>query len=464
MALPTSINNATPLGSASPATIDDQFRDLKLFLTDLFGVPNATNISANVMTVVAGGLDSINFANSGANAAVAGELQRNGANLTFHDGTSARTTVWAETTQTVSGNKTFSAGVWNGTAVGSQYGGTGQNTSANTGVPSISSGTWSVSSTLSPTLGGTGQNFSATAQGNTLYFSSAGTVAALSPGTSGYFLKTQGAGANPVWADATPADGSITTAKLADSSVTTAKISDSNVTTAKLADSSITTAKITDANITTAKLADSSVTPAKGGTGQNFSTTAQGSTLYFSGTGTVAALAPGTSGQFLKTQGAGANPAWANATDENQSANLVKSGPSSGAAAAPTYRALVQADLPATRFKVVSTTYDISTASGTLAITGSGFTPTACIVFTTINSAVTGSYGFAGTDKGAKGMQSVAGPVFNAMNGQILIVDQGGGANIIATISSYDSNGMTLSITKSGSPTGTATITVLFIL
>jgi len=260
------------------------------------------------------------------------------------------------------------------------------------------------------------------------------------------------------------ATSAVITAKLASDAVTTAKISDSNVTTAKLADSSITTAKITDANITTAKLADSSVTPAKGGTGQNFSTTAQGSTLYFSGTGTVAALAPGTSGQFLKTQGAGANPAWANATDENQSANLVKSGPSSGAAAAPTYRALVQADLPATRFKVVSTTYDISTASGTLAITGSGFTPTACIVFTTINSAVTGSYGFAGTDKGAKGMQSVAGPVFNAMNGQILIVDQGGGANIIATISSYDSNGMTLSITKSGSPTGTATITVLFIL
>jgi len=62
--------------------------------------------------------------------------------------------------------------------------------------------------------------------------------------------------------------------------------------------------------ISTTSLADSSVTPAKGGTGQNFSTTAQGSTLYFSGTGTVAALAPGTSGQFLKTQGAGANPAW----------------------------------------------------------------------------------------------------------------------------------------------------------
>ena len=291
MALPTSVNNLAPLGSASPATIDDQLRDLKLFLTDLFGVPNATNISANVMTVVAGGLDSINFANSAANAAVAGELQRNGANLTFHDGTSARTTVWAETTQTVSGNKTFSAGVWNGTAVGSQYGGTGQNTSANTGVPSISSGTWSVSSTLSPTLGGTGQNFSATAQGNTLYFSSAGTVAALSPGTSGYFLKTQGAGANPVWADATPADGSITTAKISDSNVTTAKLADSGVTTAKLADSNVTTAKLADSGVTTAKIADVAVTVAKLATTGRFAlvrfdrdmTTAAGTTTHAHG-------------------------------------------------------------------------------------------------------------------------------------------------------------------------------------
>lgn len=38
---------------------------------------------------------------------------------------------------------------------------------------------------------------------------------------------------------------------------------------------------------------------------------AQGDILYFDGTN-YARLAPGTSGQFLKTQGAGANPVWAN--------------------------------------------------------------------------------------------------------------------------------------------------------
>ncbi|MFC1658225.1 NosD domain-containing protein [Candidatus Omnitrophota bacterium] len=53
----------------------------------------------------------------------------------------------------------------------------------------------------------------------------------------------------------------------------------------------------------------------RGGTGQNFGSTVQGSTLYFSGTGTMASLAPGTSGQYLKTQGASANPVWDNATN-----------------------------------------------------------------------------------------------------------------------------------------------------
>ena len=51
---------------------------------------------------------------------------------------------------------TIASGTWNGTAIGAQYGGTGINTSASTGVPTISSGTWSVASSLGVTLGGTG--------------------------------------------------------------------------------------------------------------------------------------------------------------------------------------------------------------------------------------------------------------------------------------------------------------------
>ncbi len=46
------------------------------------------------------------------------------------------------------GAQTFTSATWNATAIGAQYGGTGINTSASTGIPTISAGTWSVSATL----------------------------------------------------------------------------------------------------------------------------------------------------------------------------------------------------------------------------------------------------------------------------------------------------------------------------
>jgi len=56
---------------------------------------------------------------------------------------------------------TVTTGTWTGTSISAAKGGTAIDTSASTGVPSISSGTWSVASTLANTLGGTGQNTSA---------------------------------------------------------------------------------------------------------------------------------------------------------------------------------------------------------------------------------------------------------------------------------------------------------------
>jgi len=81
----------------------------------------------------------------------------------------------------------------------------------------------------------------------------------------------------------TPADTSVTAAKLASNAVITAKIADDAITTAKIvdgaitaakfasgaigtasvADNAVTTAKIVDANVTTAKIADDAVTAAK---------------------------------------------------------------------------------------------------------------------------------------------------------------------------------------------------------
>ena len=85
----------------------------------------------------------------------------------------------------------------------------------------------------------------------------------------------------------------------ADDTITTAKIQDDAVTTAKIADDNVTTAKILDNNVTLAKLDDGT----------------QGDILYYGASGAPARLGFGTSGDFLKTQGTGANPVWATITE-----------------------------------------------------------------------------------------------------------------------------------------------------
>ncbi len=98
--------------------------------------------------------------------------------------------VYATTTAlTVSGNSylgAVSSGAWNGTAVGSQYGGTGLDSSALTGLAQIVAGTWSASSTLSAAYGGTGWN--SIAANTVLLGNGAGRLATTSAGTDGYVL------------------------------------------------------------------------------------------------------------------------------------------------------------------------------------------------------------------------------------------------------------------------------------
>lgn len=62
-----------------------------------------------------------------------------------------------------------------------------------------------VTGTLPVSRGGTGVNWSTVPQGEIPYFSATGVMNTLDVGTSGYFLKTQGAGADPVWAVANEA-------------------------------------------------------------------------------------------------------------------------------------------------------------------------------------------------------------------------------------------------------------------
>ena len=92
-------------------------------------------------------------------------------------------------------------------------------------------------------------------------------------------------------------DSAVVTAGIADDAVTTAKIPDSAITTAKIADNSVTTAKIPDDGVTTAKIADNQVTLAK------MAGLARGKIIYGDSSGNPAALAVGSNGQVLKSDG-----------------------------------------------------------------------------------------------------------------------------------------------------------------
>jgi parallel beta-helix repeat protein len=89
----------------------------------------------------------------------------------------------------------ITSGTWNGSAISPQYGGLGINTSGSTGVPTVSSGSWSINSTLAATLGGTGQT--SVASGDLLYGSAANTWSRLSSGTNGQCLVQLGG--LPAW-------------------------------------------------------------------------------------------------------------------------------------------------------------------------------------------------------------------------------------------------------------------------
>lgn len=156
---------------------------------------------------------------------------------------------------------------------------------------------------------------------------------------------------------------------------------------------------------------------------------AQGDILYRDAAG-WARLGAGTSGDFLKTQGAAANPIWA---------TIAASGLSS---------------------KFVSATRDISLASGTQAITGAGFQPTACILLAAVTGTAFYSTGIADSATN-EGSIDFASGTYNITLNLARVGAAGGRADAVVT--SWDADGVTLTWTKVSSPTGTATLYFLFL-
>ena len=111
MALPNQIVNTVPGATDSISQGDDQIRALKLAIQDIFGIPNATLIANQVMSMVPAGLQSILFQDSGP-PGQNGRLQKDLANLKFHDGTASRTLL------TTAFSPTIFVGVLRGSYVG----------------------------------------------------------------------------------------------------------------------------------------------------------------------------------------------------------------------------------------------------------------------------------------------------------------------------------------------------------
>jgi hypothetical protein len=141
-----------------------------------------------------------------------------------------------------------------------------------------------------------------TARGTIITRTIAGWVG-LAPGTNGYYLKTQGAGADAMW-DAPAGSGTVTSVA-SGTGLTGGPITGSGT---------LSLAAIADGAMLANTSGGSAAPVATTGTlffDRAFGTT-QGSVLYRSASAWVM-LTPGTSGQFLATGGTAANPSWQNA-------------------------------------------------------------------------------------------------------------------------------------------------------
>lgn len=114
-----------------------------------------------------------------------------------------------------------------------------------------------------------------------------------------------------------------------------------------------------------------------------------------------------------------------------------------------------------TRFYVGSFTYDISTASGTQAITGVGFTPVAVIFIGSVNLiAGQATWGF-DTLTGRQGMydnfvRTADSYGLDSLK-SIVVMNTGVPVYVEGQISAFGADGFTITWTKTGSPTGTLT-------
>ena len=185
-----------------------------------------------------------------------------------------------------------------------------------------------------------------------------------------------------------------------------------------------------DASVATADIADNAITLDKmvGGT--------DGNIISYDASGDPVAVVTGSSGQVLTSAGAGAPPTFAAAAGGGNS------------------------------FFAIATR-NVATATGTFTVTGLGFAPNSLVVTALITTTDAYAWGYAcdnASDNGAC-FHSVGGDSSDALhnNGSFFArTPTSAGNDADFAISTWDSDGITRQHTKSGSPTGTATLNIMF--
>lgn len=111
--------------------------------------------------------------------------------------------------------------------------------------------------------------------------------------------------------------------------------------------------------------------------------------------------------------------------------------------------------------KVVTTTHDVS-VTGTQAITGVGFKPTSVTIVANINSTSNCSWGMSdGTTNECIANTSGTFSGLAVSSACIDLIQTVGSVFAIAVVTTFDTDGLTLTWSKTGSPTGTANLKIL---
>ncbi len=123
---------------------------------------------------------------------------------------------------------------------------------------------------------------------------------------------------------------------------------------------------------------------------------------------------------------------------------------------------MVLAETGGAQVKVGSFTRDVSTASGNQAVTGVGFKPRA-LIFMAALPAVTGGISTGVDDDTAAGSNrgTTTASQFDTTTSISIMVVHSGGNFYQGVVNSLDDDGFTIAWTKTGTPTGTATVVYL---